>query len=154
MADFSQAIEAVLANEGGYANNPSDPGAETNFGVSKRSYPNVDIRNLTREGAIEIYHRDFWKYDNLQSQVIATKVLDTCVNLGQTRGMSICQRAAGVRPVDGKYGSLTTGAFNGSQEAELLSEIRNNLVGYYNNLVAAKPELNQFLRGWLRRANQ
>jgi lysozyme family protein len=153
MADAQPAIEVVLANEGGYVFDSSDPGGETNFGISKRSYPDLDIKNLTRDSATQIYLRDFWKYDRLTSQAVATKVLDTCVNLGQTRGIALCQRAVGTK-ADGIYGALTEGAFNGSQEAELLSEIRLRLVSYYNNLVSAKPQLQKFLKGWLRRAGQ
>ena len=44
MAEFSLAIPIVLENEGGYVDDPNDPGGETNFGISKRSYPNVDIK--------------------------------------------------------------------------------------------------------------
>jgi len=51
---------SILRHEGGYVNNPNDPGGETKYGISKRSYPNVDIKNLTPEQALEIYHRDFW----------------------------------------------------------------------------------------------
>lgn len=153
MADAQPAIEVVLANEGGLSVDPSDPGGTTNFGISQRAYPDLDIKSLTRDAAIQIYLRDFWKYDRLQSQPVATKVLDTCVNLGQTRGMALCQKAAGVK-ADGIYGALTEGAFNGSQESELLSEIRLRLISYYNNLVSARPELQKYLRGWLQRAGQ
>src|SRR5665213_1885787 len=53
---FGIDIGRVLANEGGYTPGlPGDPGGETNFGISKRSYPNVDIKNLTRDGAIAVY---------------------------------------------------------------------------------------------------
>lgn len=57
---FEEAVEFVLAYEGGYVNDPNDPGGETNFGISKRAYPNVDIKNLTREDVIDIYRRDYW----------------------------------------------------------------------------------------------
>jgi lysozyme family protein len=60
MNDFEQAIELLLAIEGGYVNDPDDPGGETKYGISKRSYPHLDIENLTVEEAKAIYHRDFW----------------------------------------------------------------------------------------------
>ena len=59
--NFDQAFDRLISNEGGYVNNPADPGGETNWGISKRSYPDVDIANLTREGAKAIYLRDFWQ---------------------------------------------------------------------------------------------
>lgn len=57
---FQRCILFVLSEEGGYVNSPADPGGETNFGISKRSYPDVDIRALTKAQAIEIYRRDYW----------------------------------------------------------------------------------------------
>lgn len=152
MASFDLAIPIILANEGGYVNDPADPGGETNFGISRRAYPSVDIKGLTRAGASMIYQKDFWKYDGVQSQELATKVLDTCVNLGQAGGMSLCQKATGTRP-DGRYGSLTEGAFNGSPE-ETLSGIRSLLVAHYIGLAAENSELQKYLNGWLKRARQ
>src|SRR5690606_2973445 len=57
---FLHAVEVVLEHEGGYVHDPHDPGGETKFGISKRQYPDLDIANLTREQAIEIYRRDWW----------------------------------------------------------------------------------------------
>ncbi len=56
---FAVALEKVLAHENGYVNDPDDPGGETKFGISKRSYANLNIKDLTREQAAEIYYRDF-----------------------------------------------------------------------------------------------
>ncbi|MDI6752791.1 MAG: glycosyl hydrolase 108 family protein [Thermodesulfobacteriota bacterium] len=62
MGDFNRAIEFVLSDriEGGYVNNPKDPGGETNFGISKRAYPKENIKALTKERAIRLYKRDYW----------------------------------------------------------------------------------------------
>lgn len=46
--------------EGGYSNDPDDPGKETKYGISKRAHPNVDIKNLTLDGAKKIYHDEYW----------------------------------------------------------------------------------------------
>ena len=58
--NYLACIEVVLKSEGGYVNDPHDPGGETNFGISKRAYPSVDIKHLTKEGAIAIYKKDYW----------------------------------------------------------------------------------------------
>lgn len=58
---FLNAVEFILEFEGGYVNHPNDPGGETNFGISKRAHPDVDIKNLTRDDAIAIYKREYWK---------------------------------------------------------------------------------------------
>lgn len=57
---FYSAVSFTLKWEGGYSNNPADPGGETNFGISKRSYPMLDIKNLTIEQAKAIYYLDYW----------------------------------------------------------------------------------------------
>lgn len=154
MANFDAAISTVLENEGGLVDNPDDPGGLTNFGISQRAYPNLNIRNLTREAASEIYRRDFWRYDRIDSQPVATKLFDTHVNLGPVRAVSMMQRVVGVNPVDGRYGPLTEGVINNSDPLETLQAYRQKLVDYYNNLAASRPTLQQFLKGWLRRANQ
>ena len=45
LVNFDEIIEVVLHHEGGYVNDPKDPGGETNFGIAKRSHPDVDIKN-------------------------------------------------------------------------------------------------------------
>ena len=58
--NFSRALAFVLAHEGGYVNHPDDPGGETKYGISKRSYPKLDIKSLTKRQAADIYKRDYW----------------------------------------------------------------------------------------------
>ena len=54
MKDFNEIIEKVLEHEGGYVNDPKDLGGETKYGITKRFYPDIDIKNLTIEQAKEI----------------------------------------------------------------------------------------------------
>jgi Glycosyl hydrolase 108 len=84
MTDFAAAVALVLEHEGGYVNDPNDPGGETNFGISKRAYPDLDIRALTREGAIGFYRRDYWTpaMDAAPTQELANCALDCAVNQG------------------------------------------------------------------------
>ena len=58
--NFLRAVKEVLKIEGGYVNNPNDRGGETKYGISKRAYPNVDIKNLTLDKAKQIYYNDYW----------------------------------------------------------------------------------------------
>lgn len=64
---FDLAVAFTLKWEGGYVNNPADPGGETNFGISKRSYPWLDIAKLTKEHATLIYYRDFWNLEGWEA---------------------------------------------------------------------------------------
>lgn len=57
---FEAAVNAVLGEEGGYVNNPADPGGETNWGISKRAFPDVDIKNLSRDAAKALYKAHYW----------------------------------------------------------------------------------------------
>ncbi len=59
--NFERAVDFVLGQEGGYTPGiPGDPGGETHWGISKGAHPNLDIKNLTREQAIQIYRDEYW----------------------------------------------------------------------------------------------
>src|SRR4051812_29003946 len=99
MSSFDQAIPTILKHEGGYVNDTKDPGGETNWGISKRSYPQLDIKNLSREQAIYFYRRDWWNkynYGAIHDQQVATKVFDIAVNMGASQAHKLLQRACNV----------------------------------------------------------
>ncbi len=158
---FRYAVEMVLQHEGGYVNDPSDPGGETKYGISKRSYPHLDIANLTREEAIAIYRRDWWercRIGEIEDVTIASKVLDLFVNVGPIQGATIVQRAlhaCGRRDVeiDGIMGSQTLAAINSVRpRSALLAAIKAEAAAYYRFLVERRPELRRFEQGWITRA--
>lgn len=158
MANFDLAIDGVLANEGGYSNNPNDPGGETKYGISARAYPGLEINTLSQNDAKIIYHRDYWKFDCVLSQDVANKILDTVVNLGPSGGMKLIQQCCVTLGshvnIDGVWGPATCNAVNSHPDGSLLPEIRAELSHYYTTLVAKNPSDYQFLRDWLRRAAQ
>lgn len=85
MADFSIAVKLVLSHEGGYSSgDPNDPGGETNFGIAKRWFPELDIKNLTVDDAVAIYRRKYWtsNMESLADQALANCALDCAVNQG------------------------------------------------------------------------
>ena len=84
MSDFQIAVNLVLNHEGGYVNNPSDPGGETNFGIAKRWHPDLDIRNLTKDQASVIYQQQYWTaaMEQEPDQRMGNALLDTAVNQG------------------------------------------------------------------------
>lgn len=91
--NFNKAIEFVLKWEGGYSNNPADPGGETKFGISKRAYPNLNIASLTKEQAVAIYRKDYWEKcgcDRLEYPLDVI-VFDTAVNCGVQRALTWLQ---------------------------------------------------------------
>jgi lysozyme family protein len=94
---FEEAVQFILLKEGGYVNDPNDPGGETNFGISKRAYPNEDIKNMTKERAIEIYRKDYWNELNLDNVTFPMKLVmfDTAVNMGVTASKQLKHRCDG-----------------------------------------------------------
>lgn len=156
MASFDQAIGTVLAHEGGYTFNPADPGGETNFGISKHAYPNLDIKDLTEDQAKEIYRRDYWRYDGIQNQDVATKVFDLAVNLGPPTAHRLLQMALHTLgqdvTVDGVFGPQTLSATNRVDPARLLQELRAQAAVRYADIVLGNRAERTFLLGWMRRA--
>jgi len=156
MSKFDDIIEVVLEHEGGYVNDPKDPGGETNFGIAKRSHPDVDIKNLTREGAKEIYKEVYWDKNKVESlpEELWHIYFDMCVNQGKSRAVKIIQRAVngkgGSLTVDGGMGPMTIAAI-GKSRVEL-DRVRAYRVKYYSDLVTKKPDLERFYFGWFKRA--
>lgn len=151
MAEFQKAIDYVLSNEGGIVNEPDDPGGLTNWGISSRAYPDLDIRNLTKDDAIAIYERDYWRFDGIQNQRIATKLFDASVNMGVSTAVRLLQLAL-VVTADGILGPETLRAINTADEHILMNEFKARLAKYYCDDVIVRPRMGVDLMGWLRRA--
>jgi lysozyme family protein len=160
---FERAMARLLGNEGGYVDNPADPGGETKFGISKREYPNLDIAALTKAAAAAIYYRDWWQrfgYGELPGP-IAVKLFDLAVNIGPdhaARCMQRALRACGRRVTeDGTLGRATITAARAANQLALLAALRAEAAGYYRALAALERGRRasgdqEFLNGWLNRA--
>lgn len=87
---FLRVMDIILGYEGGYSNDPNDPGGETNYGITKRSYPHLDIKNLSKEQALAIYHEDYWERIGGDSLAFpeALALMDYAVNSGVSRAMT------------------------------------------------------------------
>lgn len=156
---FEKAIKYVLQNEGGYVFDEDDPGGETNYGISKRSYPNLDIKHLTLKDAKKIYFCDFWhkgRFEEIEDDTVATQVFDLSVNMGIRPAITILQRAlrsVGINVLeDGVIGPQTLSAVSNSEPRSLLAAIKSEAAGYYRMIVCNKPGQAKFLNGWLNRA--
>lgn len=157
---FDYAVNIVLSDEGGYVNDSKDSGGETKYGISKRSYPNVDIASLTREGAKDIYRRDFWEksnYDKIEDLALATKVFDIGVNVGIHEANFLLQRAlraSGRKDIkeDGVVGDTDLAVVNASNPLILIAAFRSETAGYYRDIVGVKKDQQKFLHDWLNRA--
>ena len=146
--EFDEAVIFILENEGGYVKDPDDSGGETKFGISKRSYPNLNIKDLTKEQAKTIYWLDYWlkiNGDNLPDH-IRLSVFDFAVNAGVVTAVKMLQRLAGVKQ-DGKVGPVTCEA----AKKISVTGYANARIRYYNNLVKKRPKDKRFISGWRKR---
>ena len=156
MKTFDEIIEKVLENEGGYVNDPKDLGGETKYGITKRFYPDIDIKNLTINQAKDIYKSDYWDKNKVESlpQNLWHIYFDMCVNMGKRTAVKVLQRAAVNKgrdiEVDGGLGPMTIGALKGGE----LDRVRAFRVKYYVDLITARPEQEKFYLGWFRRATE
>ena len=147
-------IEFVLKHEGGLVDHKDDPGGLTNRGISKRAYPDLDIRNLTEEEAMQIYYKDYWlryRIDELPP-AIRKIVFDGCVNMG--RGMiKVLQRTVnrkgGTLKVDGRIGRNTLGQTKKYKPE--VNRIKAYRIRYYVDLIRRNPKLESFYFGWFNR---
>ena len=151
---FQHCIAAVLKHEGGYVDDAFDAGGETNFGISKRAYPAIDIKNLTLDQAIAIYYRDYWqpvKGDLIVGNQLALQVFDMAVNAGVSTAAKILQNIVGVA-TDGAIGPVTLRAVDAYPSVDgLLWRYKFERARYYARLVSRQPTQTRFLMGWINR---
>lgn len=162
MSRFDDVIEIVLKHEGGYVNNPHDCGGETNFGICKRSYPDIDIKNLTREKAIEIYRTDLWyrgHFDRICYTPLCFKVFDLSVTMGVNQAIKLLQKAFNhidlykSLAIDGCLGDKTAVAINLAPSLQLYDAFINECIDFYTTLAKEHACNEVFLKGWLNRVN-
>jgi len=150
MAAFDVALAFVLEREGGatITDDPKDPGGLTRFGISKRAYPDLDIRNLTQEQASAIYRNDYWLAGGCGNLPPAVAVMhfDCCVNQGKGAAAKFLQIAAGVE-ADGKIGPKTLAAVQRRRPLDLLTEYAAQRMAHYGRL----PRFDAYGLGWSRR---
>jgi lysozyme family protein len=116
---FETAFNRTIGIEKGYSNDPNDPGGETNWGISKRAYPQLDIRNLTREDAKAIYLRDYWDKVRGIPDSVKFQMFDFAVNSGIGNAIRCLQSACNVVP-DGIWGTISEGVALTVPESDLL----------------------------------
>lgn len=160
MSHFPTYINRILSHEGGYTNDRRDPGnwtggkvgvgqlKGTKFGIAANTYPKLDIKNLTREKAIEIYKRDFWdavEADRLP-QGMGFQMLDAAVNHGIGNAKRMLQTAARVA-ADGIIGPVTRAAVAAMDPADLALLFMAARIEFYAGL----SKFDTFGRGWMRR---
>lgn len=147
---FERAVNFILRDdiEGGYVNDPQDPGGETNGGISKASYPQLEIRTLTRDDKKRIYYRDFWsplQLDRIPPR-IALVVFDSAVNQGRDAAVKLLQAGIGAS-VDGIVGPETISKSRQLDEDEALARVMAERILRYTQT----KNVQRYGRGWFAR---
>lgn len=147
-ADFERAFALVIGQEGKYTNDPADPGGETKYGISKRSYPMLDIKNLTLDSAHSIYLADFWLPAHCDDMPwpLDAHVFDAAVNQGVPTAIMLLQKSLGV-PQDGSFGSQTRKALAGADHNALTATFSADRALRYTGT----KNFDRYGRGWLKR---
>jgi transcriptional regulator with XRE-family HTH domain len=148
--NFDNAFGYTMQHGDGYYDDPCDAGEEKRFGISKRSYPNIDIKNITIDDAKEILYTDFWCKNKCteivqlnDGTIIASKLFDLSISVGISEANKILQRAlmsnGFLLKDDGILGPLTMEAIEicllrGKSSWPLLVAMRSEAASYYRCL--------------------
>jgi len=173
MASFDAFFPTLLKHEGGFVNDPVDPGGATNKGITMTTFQGcakrflgidptlANLKALTDEQAGKIYKPLYWdkvRGDDIALQELAEIVFDFQVNVGGNAA-KLLQKVLndmGAEPplaVDGDIGPGTMTALNGMDQKTVYSRYKKGRIDYYGDLVAKRPALGKFLNGWLNRVN-
>jgi len=168
-------IDEIIQREGGYVNDPSDSGGETNFGitvaVARANGYAGNMRDMSRAVAFNIYSSAYWDALNLDrvealSPAIAEELADTAVNMGVGKAAEFFQRSLnalndGARlypdlKLDLSIGPATIAAFSkfldgrGTKGVVIMLRALNSLQGaFYIGLAERRVKDEKFLAGWL-----
>ena len=157
MANLAAALLFLLPHEGGWSNRRNDRGGPTMHGITlalAQRYGIMtedDLRNISDADMERIYRAEFWRFDGIQDQRVASKIMDLCVNFGGGTEIRMVQKILGV-VADGAYGPATEAAVNAQDPDTLIQQISDASVKRYDEIAAAHPEDEEFLAGWLNRA--
>ena len=147
MDKLERCLGTVLAAEGGQSNHPVDPGGLTNYGISQRAYPTLDIAALTIDDAKALYRRDYWQplHGDSLPPGLDLLMLDCAVNQGVVTAIQLLQQALRIQD-DGIIGPKTLSAAAVAMPGLLDAFTAERALRYEFNRNEAV-----FGRGWYRR---
>jgi lysozyme family protein len=174
MANFLLAYQQVIKNEGGYVNDPADPGGETYKGVARKMNSKWDgwilVDTLRRtesnfpaclnnsvelqEKIEDFYHINYWdrvQGDQLTNQQVANSIFDFAVNAGVSTSSSLAQIVVGAKP-DGVIGKDSIDKINTFDPDYFLASFTVAKIARYISIIKKRPTSQKYLYGWIRRA--
>lgn len=155
--NFEECLELVLKSEGGWVNHPSDPGGETNLGVTKRvweeyvGHPVESLKKLTKEDVAPLYEQKYWRpcYGEVLPRGLDFVVFSMGINAGPGRSIKLLQSSLGCVP-DGVIGPRTRELISDSNCAALVAKFSEARRHYYESLKTFPV----FGKGWLARVDR
>jgi len=149
-------LEHLFGLEGGYVNDPADRGGETKFGISQKSYPKLNIKNLTLNQAAAIYKQDYWdicQCDDMPAEV-AVIVFDAAVNHGARRASMFLQQLVNSK-MDGVIGDKTLASLRKYLSRRTVDGVVVKYLSiraqFYHDIVVGDSSQAKFLKGWFTR---
>jgi Putative secretion activating protein len=173
MANYEQALQWVLSHEGGYVNDPDDPGGETYKGVARKmnskwngwtiidmlkrqkGFPaNLDKDSELQDAVQSFYQVNYWdkiKGDEIANQEVATSIFDFAVNAGVSTSSSLAQLVVSAEK-DGVIGNQSVQMINGFDPDHFIASFTVAKIARYLNIVKNRPTSKKYFYGWVCRA--
>jgi len=156
-SNFQECLDLVLKYEGGWVNNPADPGGETNLGVTKRVWEEYvghavkTMKNLTKDDVAPMYELKYWRpcYCEVLPRGLDFVVFSMGVNAGPGRSVKLLQQSIGCVP-DGVIGPRTRELISASNSANLIAKFSETRREYYRALKTFPI----FGKGWISRTDR
>lgn len=172
MADFATAFAATMKAEGGYVNDPQDPGGETYRGIARKmnskwdgwtlidmakkekTFPaNLDSDQALQEKIKTFYEINYWdkvRGDDITNQHIAESIFDFAVNAGTIASAKLAQITVGAEP-DGTIGPVTLQKINADDPRAFLALFALHKIARYIHICENREDSKKFFYGWIKR---
>lgn len=170
MANFEKAFQYMAPHEWSqtkiFSDDPADPGGATQYGITQATlnqflhgspgFP-TQVQDLTLDQAKQIYRTNYWIFDGINDDRVASKLFDMGVNMGPgkaAQGLQIALCALGRNvTVDGRLGPLTLAQANASVPDDLLAKLCDFQRAHYTQWIAQNPNRIKFSKGLFARAD-
>ena len=185
MSNFNTGVDFVIWNEATekhwFSDDKDDPGGVTAWGITARYLTDsnlwkydrngdgvIDARDMlkfTRQDAVDVLKLwwDKYNFKRLNSNDLAKRVFDFCINSGQSRGIKTLQEAVNSEDfgkmlvVDGVMGKETISLVNSLSNyrlSKLINIFKKKRVEFYEELAKNRPASRKYLGGWILRAKK
>lgn len=173
MANFEKAIEKMLSHEGGYVNDPSDPGGETYKGVARKMFSkwegwttidiakrsqnfpkNLDADTNLHQLITQFYKVNFWdkiNADDILNEDVAFSIFDFGVNAGVSTSAGLAQKVIETI-ADGVFGKKSVEKLNAFDPDHFIAAFTVAKIARYLFIVKRRPESRKYFYGWVNRA--